>query len=95
MTDLHNKRSVGERRLRRYAKAEAEKVFAHISEDDKVEAITADCSIINCSHENQDLSQDSINNINESALAMKIYSFQDKYMITIVNIFIRHVICYQ
>ncbi|XP_039301708.1 uncharacterized protein LOC113005255 isoform X2 [Solenopsis invicta] len=66
MTELH-KRSIGERRLRRYAKAEADKIFAHILEDDEdiLNVITAD-SVIN-SHETQDISQDSINNISESA----------------------------
>ncbi|CAL1671975.1 unnamed protein product [Lasius platythorax] len=61
MIDLH-KRSIGERRLKRCAKAEAEKVFAHILEDDKdiLKMIAAD-SIINCSSENQDMSQDSMN----------------------------------
>lgn len=58
MTDLH-KRSIGERRLRRCAKAEAEKVFAHILEDDDILKIIAADNIMNCSSENQDISQDS------------------------------------
>lgn len=63
------KRSIGERRIRRYAKAEVEKLFADIEDNDILDDILEEAAINNATNfsiDNQDISISSVNNISES-----------------------------